>query len=314
MFSKKLYFFAVLLFLPSFFISAQTTQVLKSKIKLDTSYNHGSDVYVLVSADGYIAFGDELGEVTLIDQSGKLIKTPVKHTGWVNAIAYNLTKKLLVSGGSDGKLNFLNLESNEIVRTLSISEATISQIRFLSDSQLLVSSDKLYLINVDDGKTINSFSETKQISCFAVDADKKTAYLGFEDGKISVFDINKFKSGKTLIKHQSKVTAIALSNDGKELVSGDNSGTFVIWETKNFKPKKMLKAHSDVLSSIAFSEDNKYLVTAGYDKNVFVWNRKDYKLELNVNAHINIVTSVLFANGKFVTAGFDNTIKIWKNF
>ena len=314
MFCKKTCLIMFLLALPVLFLSAQSQETLKLKIKLDTTYNHGADVYELMQAGDYAAFGDENGEVFLIDRSGKISKTPIKHSGWVNSLSYNSTKKVLVSGGSDGILSVLDITTNTVMKTIPVCTETITQIEFISDSVLLATSDKLYMVSIEKGMIINTFSEAKQITSLIVDKDKKTALLGLEDGKISVFDINKFKSTKQLIKHNKRVTAFSISGDGKEFVSGDAGGTFIVWQLKDFKTLKSIKAHTDQISSIAFSEDNQYIVTAGWDKNIFVWNRKNYKIDLNINAHKNIVSSILFNNHKFFSASFDNTIKVWSNF
>ena len=314
MVSKKYYIIVFLLLLPGLFLYAQKPETLKSKIKLDTTYNHGADVYALAQAGDYVAFGDENGEISLIDKAGKIIKTPVKHSGWINTICYNSANKTLVSGGSDGRLTILDVTKNIIVKTIQLTSESIIKIEFVSDSLLLAASDKLYLVSVEKGISIKSFTDTKRITSFVVDNEKKSAYLGLEDGKISVFDLVKFKSVRQITNHKKKVSAFTISEDGKYLVSGDASGTFVVWELKGFKVVKSIKAHSDEISSISFSNDNKYIVTAGWDKNIYMWNRNNYKIDLNINAHKNIVTSILFNKKQLFTASFDNNIKVWSNF
>jgi WD40 repeat protein len=314
MFSKKSCFFLLILVLTGFSLSAQTSAPLKSRIKLDTTYEHGADVYVLIQAGDYNAFGDENGEVCLIDSAGEITKTPIKHNGWINTLCYGSVKKVLVAGGSDGILSILDIATNSIEKIIPVTAETITKIEFISDSVLLVASDKLYLVNIEKETISKNYSTTNRITSLTIDKSKKSAYLGFDNGNISVFDVDKFTSGKQLITHKKKVTALCLSCDGKYLVSGDEGGIFTIWQLKGYKILKSIKGHTDEISSIAFSNDNKYIITAGWDKNIFIWDRNNYKLDLNVNAHKNIVTSVLFSNHKFLTASFDNTIKVWSNF
>lgn len=303
-----------LLFIPFVSLTAQTSGNLKSKIKLDTSYNYGCDIYVLLNAGDKAAIGDENGEISFINKNKEISKTPVKHNGWVNAIAYSNTKNIIASGGSDGNIIILDAESNILTNTIHVSKSTITGVIFITDSLLLAASDKLYLINLTEGKIARSISCPKKITYLKSDKSGKTVYAGMEDGKIELFDINKFKFVKSFIKHTGKITAISISNDGKEFASADAGGLVIIWSIKTGKPVKSIKAHVDEVSGLLFSNDDKYLLTAGWDKNIFVWDRKTYKLELNINAHKNIVSSVIFWNGKLVSAGFDNTVKIWSNF
>jgi len=314
MFSKKYCLLIFLLLSPGLFLYSQSQDLLKNKIKLDTTYKLGADIYALSQAGDYTAFGDENGDLFVIDKSGAVYKTAVKHTGWINSLSYNSSKNILASGGSDGLVSIYSISEKQQIKTVRISNETIKQLQFISDSLLLAAADKLYLINIETGKILNDFTEQNKITALCITPDKKTALLGLADGKISVFDIDKFKRTKQIIKHTKEITALVFSNDGKDFVSGDKNGTFVIWQAKTYKALKSLKAHSDEIGSILFSNDNKYIVTAGWDKNIFVWNRTSFKLELNINAHKNIVSSILFNNGKFYSASFDNTIKAWSNF
>jgi WD40 repeat protein len=307
-------FILVLLLSAFHFISAQTPEGLKSKIKLDTSYNHGCDIYTLESAGDKLAFGDENGEIFFIDHGYKVLKSHVKHEGWINSLSCSPSKKLIASGGSDGKLVVYDIEGANEIKSISVSKVSISGVRFLTDSTLLMASDKLYLINVQTGKILKDFNPKKKITVITTDIPKKNLYMGYEDGSVIMIDIAKLRIVKQFQKHKSKITAITLSSDGKDLVSGDNNGLVYIWSLKSGKPVKSIKAHIDEVGGLLFSRDNTYLITAGWDKSIFVWNRNNYKLELNINAHKNIVTSILFWNDKLVTAGLDNTIKIWSNF
>lgn len=281
-------------------------------IKLDTSYSMGLDVFTLSPADSNIAFGDENGNLYLINSSGNITETPVKHTGWINSIN-NKGDSLLVNG-SDGYITLFNINDNSIEAKFKISDETVKQSAFISDSILIVLSDNLSLFNTNSGKTQKIFPFTKTISCMALIPGKKQVLLGFTDGSITVFDINTSKPVQQLIKHKKKITAFAISQDRKHLVSGDATGVSTFWQLSNYTMRKSFQTHSNEISSIAFSPNGKYFVTAGWDKAIKVWNRTDFKLELNINIHRNIVTAILFHNNKFFTASYDNTIKVWNDF
>jgi WD40 repeat protein len=281
-------------------------------IRLDTTYRLGLDIFALSPAGSNTAFGDEDGNLYLINSLGNIAETPVKHTGWINSIS-SKGDSLLING-SDGYITLFNISDNSIEAKFKIADGTIKQSAFISDSILIVLSDNLSLFNTSSGEIQKMFPFTKTISCMTLIPGKKQVVLGFTDGSITVFDINTSKPVKQLSKHKNKVTAFAISQDRKYLVSGDVAGISTFWQLSNYAMRKSFRTNDGEINSIAFSPNGKYFVTAGWDKAIKVWNRTDFKLEFNINIHRNIVTAILFHNNKFFTASYDNTIKVWDDF
>lgn len=311
MFFRKSIFVVLFLLSQVCFLYSQTN-LLKSKIVLDTTYRLGLDIFALAPAKSSVAFGDENGNLYLIDSLGRIIETEVKHMGWINSI----TNKgdLLLINGSDGFITLFDIASSSIKQQFKVLDETIKQSDFISDSILIVLSDNLFLFNINSSKITRTFPFKKTLSCMALMPGKKQVVLGFTDGSITVFDINTSKSVKQLTKHKNKITALAFSQDKKQLISGDIKGFSTVWQLVNYTVKKSFQSNDDEISSIVFSDNSKYFITAGWDKNIKVWNRIDLKLELNINLHKNIVTAILFHNDKFFTASYDNTIMVWNDF
>jgi WD40 repeat protein len=308
MFSKKIVFVILFLLVQVYALYSQAN-TLNSKIKLDTTYRLGLDILALAPAGSNIAFGDENGNIYLIDSLHNILETPVKHTGWINSIS-NKGDSLLVNG-SDGCITIFDVATNSVKQKIKVSDETIKQSDFISDSILLVLSDNLSLLNTKSGKITRTFPFTRDISCMALIPDRQRVILGFTDGSITIFDINTSKSITRLLKHKNKITAFAISKDRRQLLSGDATGIVTLWQLSDYSMKKSFQANDNEISSIAFSDDTKYFITAGWDKNIKVWNRTNFKLELNITAHTNIVSAILFHKDKLFTASYDNTIKVW---
>jgi WD40 repeat protein len=278
---------------------------------LDTSYSLGVDIFALSTAGPNVAFGDENGNLRLIDSLGKILETPVKHLGWINSISNN--GNLLLVNGSDGEITLFDVADNNIKQKFKVSDETIKQSDFLSDSVAVVLSDDLLLLNIKDGKIIRTFPSKKTISCMSLIPGRNQVILGFTDGSVTIFDLNTSQTVKQLIKHKNKITALAISKDRRQFISGDAVGVSTLWQLTDYTMKKSFKTNDYEISSIAFSDNNKYFVTAGWDKNVKVWNRTNFKLEVNINLHTNIVTAILFHRDKFFTASYDNKIMVWND-
>ena len=308
MFFRKIIFVILFLLVQVYDLYSQTN-TLNSKISLDTTYRLGLDILALASAGSNVAFGDENGNLCLIDSLGKIVETSVKHTGWINSIS-SKGDSLLVNG-SDGCITIFDIADHSVKQKIKISDETIKQSDFIADSILIVLSDNLSLLNTNSGKITKTFPFTREISCMALIPGRQRVILGFTDGSITIFDINTSKSITRLLKHKNKITAFAISKDRRQLLSGDATGIATLWQLSDYNMKKSFKANGDEISSIVFSDNAKYFITAGWDKNIKVWNRANFKLELNITAHINIVSAILFHKDKFFTASYDNTIKVW---
>ena len=304
--------FVVLFFLYHVCSLYSQTDLFKSRIVLDTIYKLGLDVFALSVAGTNVAFGDEDGNLCLIDSSGTILKTSVKHSGWINSISNK--GNLLLVNGSDGSITLFDIANNNIKQNFKVSDETIKQSDFVSDSTVVVLSDNLFLLDIKNNKIIKTFPFAKTPSCMSLITGKKQVILGFTDGSITIFDLNTSKTINRLLKHKDKITALTISKDRRQLLSGDTQGISTLWQLNDYTIKKSFKTNDYEISSIAFSDNGKYFVTAGWDKNAKVWNRTNFKLEVNINLHKNIVSAILFHNNKFFTASYDNTIMVWHDF
>lgn len=302
-----------ILFTTNTLLLSQPENILKTKIKLDTTYSFSSDIFVLLSDNDDLYIGDGDGKVYNVNSKRVLTELNIKHNGWISTIDINKSNNILASGSSSGDIIFYNINTNEITKKISFSQKTINNLKFVNDSLILIVVDSVYLLNINNEKILKKFFNTSKITAFNKIETSNTILLGTANGDVLFFNPVSFKVTKKTNNQKSKVTSIT-NFQNKEVAIGYENGAISLLSLKNYKPIKLIKSHNDIVSGLAFTPDGKYLVSAGWDKNIFVWNRNNYKLELNINAHKNIVSAINFWNNKLVTASFDNSIKIWNNF
>ena len=132
------------------------------------------------------------------------------------------------------------------------------------------------------------------------------------------------------LPHPSGVYAVAFtpvdkSGQGYRLLTAGADGLARLW-TISAKgevqgPAVLPRVHDGALRAVAFSPDGKWFATAGEDRRVGIWELGTKKFlywvqisgEKDTATHQGAVTSVHFTSDQhLVSAGRDNTLKVWK--
>ena len=114
--------------------------------------------------------------------------------------------------------------------------------------------------------------------------------------------------GKEIITLKGHNTSVVFSSDSKMIATASQDKTAKIWSI-NGKEITTLK-HDHSVTSAIFSHDGKMLATVSDDKIVRLWSLDG--ILINSLKHSSRVISVSFSyDGKIITAGKDNTVKIW---
>jgi hypothetical protein len=145
-----------------------------------------------------------------------------------------------------------------------------------------------------------------------ISKDGKNLVLGYDDGKVKLWDIAGEKIVWTLAAHKAPVWTLAISPQGDFIVTGSDDGRAVLWDVKTQKEVHTL-ANTAPVRAVAFDPDGKKLVTGGRNGAVKVWDVQTGKKLLDIPGHDGLVVAVAFApDGKTIaSASSDKTIKIW---
>lgn len=148
---------------------------------------------------------------------------------------------------------------------------------------------------------------------WSVDAspDGKTLAMGFEDGRIIVYDIAERKVRFTLEEHSGPVWGIDFFPDGTQFVSASDDGSVKIWDLDKRKSARTFPGNSGV-RSVAVAGHGRSIATGDRSGNVLVWDVKEQS-PIKVYQHGGTVTAIAFdKQGLTVaSAGSDKTIKLW---
>jgi WD40 repeat protein len=152
----------------------------------------------------------------------------------INSLLFSPDGHFLTGAGNDGKINFWDISSGKLTKTLA--------------------------------------GQTAPVSSLALSPDSTQLAAGSYDKTVKLWDLKTGVLSRSLAGHSNTVTGVAFSPDGRLLASGSSDNTVKLWNVENGLEVKTLKGHTAEITSLVFSEDGKKITSRSSDGQIKVWN------------------------------------------
>jgi len=213
----------------------------------------------------------------------------VGHRGAITALALNVPRGVIVSGGRDGVVRIWQLATGAPTTPyLRHPDGPINAVAISGDGQRIVSAaaDGARVWNAASGDLVQALPANQAALAVAVAPNGTSIASGDAAGNIFVTVVGD-SATPAATRAQAAVTALVYSADGATLVSGDRSGRIQLWDAVTLRPLGMALALPQPIRWLGFSGEPSYL-TAQTDHWVHRVAVEDAALRLEASRLVGI--------------------------
>lgn len=204
----------------------------------------------------------------------------VGHEGCVNAVAFSADAKLLVSGATDKTVRVWDVETGELISTLTYHKASVDCVAYSSDGQFVATgcdSGFVGIWSVADGawqRRVTGDRHTWGVKALCFSPDGKLLASASADQTIRIWDVKLGECTAVLEGHESSVTCLDFSHDGAFLVSGSMDETVRIWDLQCRGLERTLMGEDlSFVCDVSCSPLANIFAVASEGYNVRIWDR-----------------------------------------
>lgn len=235
----------------------------------------------------------------------------------VNSVAISPDSKLLASGNDDKTIRLWNLETGQVISTLTGHVDSVKSVAFSPDGTMLASGSDdrtVKLWNLNECQEVRTFSEhSHAVKSVAFSPDGNLIASGSWDKTVKLWNVQTGIEEKTLAGHVLQVASVAFSPCGTVLASASCDRTVRLWELPD-RFLITLYGHAWSVCAVAFSPDGQTLATGSDDNTIILWDWKTGKQLHMLASHSWSVVALAFnPSGEILVSGsWDKTIKLWQ--
>ena len=272
-------------------------------------------------SDGFIARWDA--------RTGENLGALMRGSRPVYALLTVQEEGLLAIGQNDGGMHLVNLDANQLERSVQVHTEAVFDFAWLPQRLLVAAAGdgSLTLWQPGEWRCLHQQTlSTQRLRCLALSPDKRWLAVGGSDWQIRLLEVASMRQVAAWQGHDNSVFTLAWHPTQPWLLSGGRDARLKAWQldalpAPSEKPPCLfnIPAHTLALNHLCFSPDGHWLATASMDKTLKIWNAQTLKLLKVVDrrrhtAHTSSVNRALWlpeSNG-LITCSDDRQVLGWQ--
>ncbi|WP_299410454.1 hypothetical protein [Acaryochloris sp. IP29b_bin.148] len=249
------------------------------------------------------------------------------HWDTITTLSISPDSNTLVSGSRDFTLKVWDLNTGQLLNTLSEHYEPVVSSHIIDQGKSLISSSvsgkvlQWDLSTASLSKNFVSYAAMRPaggVRATVIDPNTQVMASSAWGGSILLYNLQTDKVIRIPSQLMASEQAMVISPDAKSLVTSNSDGQIQQWAVSTGKLLRRLPntqgwQSSELTSAIALSNQGKTLITGSWGGAIGLWDFPAGRLVKTLNAHEKMVAALVvsFDNKLFVSGGDDRQIKIW---
>jgi WD40 repeat protein len=274
------------------------------------SANCGGGIAAISSDGRYLAAAEDSLVKLWEIESGREIRTPLRGSWTITAIAFSKDGRWLAYGGMD-----LASPGNKIHLWDRVSGYIHSFVAHTGPiHSLAIAPDGRYLVSASRDSTIKIWELDGIKGLNSVAADFSVSPKGKRLSLRERLDVGRTgRNIQTLVGHSGTVNSIALSSDGTWLAYVNSDRSIKLWDLRLGVEMRTVAKQSPHTNAVALSPNGRWVATAGSDRLIKLWDINSGREVGSFAAHTGSVTAISFSpdSSLLASGSADRTVILW---
>jgi WD40 repeat protein len=136
----------------------------------------------------------------------------------------------------------------------------------------------LRLYDVETGNVVRTLSgHSARVNQVAISPDGRLAISASDDRVLRLWDLTNSRSQGVPARHNAPVLCVAFSRDSQQAISGASDQSIRLWNVRAANPRPDFARAGGRINTVAFSPDGRWVLGAAADGQVRVWDRTTHQ-------------------------------------
>ena len=236
------------------------------------------------------------------------------HDDVVFSTVFSPDGNTVVSTSRDGKINFWDVYTGRLLRTIDMEGKSVIRADFSPDGNQLVTSmerGKVMLWDVNTGNKIHEWDDCTGVVSSVKFSPDGTKIVAASEVVTKVYDVDTKKAVWTTDTIQGIFKSAYFSPDGERVITSSYNDDVKIWDVEDGALVNTIKTDFWI-NDACFSPDGELIAYAPWDYNAVIQEVESGEVYGEYGKHPEYVKSVDFdPDGLFLLTTSDNTLTLW---